>query len=66
MDWKKIISDIIGAGYTQDDIALVARIKQPSVSQIANGSTSNPSWFVGNEILKLHKRAMRRQKSCAQ
>lgn len=66
MDWKKIIAEIIWAGYTQDDIALVAGIKQPSVSQIANGLTANPSWHVGNEILKLHRRALRRQKACDQ
>lgn len=66
MDWKKIIAEIMWAGYTQDDIALLAGIKQPSVSAIASGKTDCPSWHVGNEILKLHKRALRRQKACVQ
>ena len=65
MNWKKLISDIQAAGHSQGWIASELGIKQPSVSDIANGNTKNPTWVVGNNIVKLHRRVMRSRAKAA-
>ena len=59
MNWQKLISDIQAAGHSQGWIASELGIKQPSVSDIANGNTKNPTWAVGDKLVKLHRRVMR-------
>ena len=59
MNWQKLIYDIQAAGHSQGWIASELGIKQPSVSDIANGNTKNPTWAVGDKLVKLHRRVMR-------
>lgn len=59
MNWQKLISDIQAAGYSQGWIASELGIKQPSVSDIANGNTKEPKWKVGDGLKRLHRRVMR-------
>lgn len=62
MDWKTLLSDIAKAGYSQSEIADELGIRQPSVSDIANGKTKSPSWVVGDRIIKLHRKAEQRKR----
>lgn len=66
MNWQNIVSDILAAGYTQADIAIIAGVKQPSICDIATGKTKSPSWGVGDALIRLHRRVQRRQKAFAQ
>ena len=65
MNWKKLISEIQAAGHSQGWIASELGIKQPSVSDIANGNTKEPKWVVGNKLVKLHRRVMRANRRAA-
>lgn len=58
MDWKNIIAVICDAGYTQAEIADFVGISQPSVCDIANGKTKNPSWLVGNALIRMRRKAL--------
>ena len=58
MDWKKIISEITEAGYTQVEIAKIIGVRQPSVSDIATGRTRRPSWEIGDGLMRLHRKVV--------
>lgn len=54
MDWKIIIAEIQRHGQmTQAQIATVVDCGQATVSDLANGSTKQPSYSLGDSLLKL-------------
>lgn len=65
MNWKTIIAELNAAGLSQGKIADLLCISQPSVSDIANGKTKNPSWQIGDALLKLHRKEVRRARAKA-
>jgi len=61
MNWTKIIADLIESGFTQAEIGKTVGLTQPSIAGIADGSTKSVKWEVGQKILSIHKRAMRKR-----
>lgn len=47
-------------GLTQEGIAAEVGITQPSVSALATGKVSNPSFDVGSKLMKLHAKTSRK------
>ena len=60
MLWTQLIRELREAGLTQEDIAASIGVSQPSVSDLANGKTKNPSFEVGDKLRALHKRISRK------
>lgn len=61
MDWKNIIKEIQACGMRQTEIADACKCSQSLVSAIGNGTRVNPQHAVGQAILSLHKRELRRR-----
>lgn len=55
MNWKQLISDLQSAGFTQVQIAAKCGCSQGTVSDIANGRTTNPSASIGLALVAMHK-----------
>lgn len=55
MDWKSLISDLKGAGVTQQEIGAAVGLSQPAVSDLARGRTHEVSWGVGQKLIALHE-----------
>lgn len=53
MDWKKLLSDLQAAGYTQTRIAERCEVSQSTVSDLARGATKQPSFDFGSRLLAL-------------
>ena len=54
-NWQLLISDLLESGMTQQAIADVVGIKQPSLRSIWIGDTKNPTHPVGEKIIELHQ-----------
>ena len=60
MTWVELIRDLKAAGLTQEAIASDVGISQPSVSALARGTVTRPSFEVGDKLMRLHARTKRR------
>ena len=60
MTWKTLISDLQRAGLTQVQIAQICGCGQSAISKLAIGPDRTPSFPVGQALLALHKKTMRR------
>lgn len=58
MDWKTIIAELQQLGYTQPDIAKKCHCAQPTISDLAQGKTTEPRYSLGQALGKLHRQAM--------
>ena len=57
MDWKNIIADIQRHGkLTQSQIAVKVECGQATISDLANGSTKQPSYSLGAALLQVLER----------
>lgn len=63
--WKKLIQDLIDSGMTQAEIGREINYKQASVSDLYNEVTKVPRWDVGDALMKLHAKQMRRARRAA-
>lgn len=61
MDWKRLLSDLTSAGLTQAEIALAVGVTQSSISDLARGTTTRPSFELGNKLVQFHARRMKRK-----
>lgn len=52
-DFAQIVRDLKVKGYTQSDLAAACGIGQSSISDIATGTTKDPSYSVGAKLLRL-------------
>lgn len=55
MDWKQMIAELRGRGWTQQQIALHVGSSQASVSDLGSGKTLNPTYALGKGIEDLHR-----------
>jgi hypothetical protein len=62
MNFQNIILDLQRAGFSQDYIAKLCGCVQGTISAIALGKTTNPTFSVGFELQKLHRRHCRNGK----
>ena len=60
MDWTQIIRDLMAAGLTQIEIARRIGASQALVSALLNGKRRSPNWKLGDSLIKLHARTMRK------
>ncbi|WP_315384729.1 helix-turn-helix transcriptional regulator [Microvirgula aerodenitrificans] len=61
MDWQKIIRDLIEHGLTQNEISAAADISQSHISAILNGKRLQPSWAIGERLIRLHRKVTKRK-----
>ena len=62
MNWKQLIADIRSRGATLAEIAKTCGFASPGhVHDVANGRQPGVMWEVGDALIKLHKRVMRRK-----
>ena len=54
MDWKKVLEDLAGAGYTQVRLAEQCACSQSTISAIARGETKDPAHSIGEVLKALH------------
>lgn len=55
MDWQLIIADIQKRGLSQSQIATYCRCGQATISDLAKGKTKQPSFLLGQALMKLVK-----------
>lgn len=66
MDWKNIIAEIQRHGQlTQAQIAEKVVCGQATVSDLANGTTKQPNFLLGQNLMALHKKVSRKSKQPA-
>lgn len=56
MDWKALIADLANAGWTQPQIAEACKCTQPTISDLANGKTTDPRHALGERLRTLHRK----------
>lgn len=54
MDWKKMISELSGAGYTQARIAQELGKAQSWVADVAKGRYADLKWSDGQKLIAFH------------
>lgn len=54
IDWVRVVSDLIQAGYTQSELADICGVGQSAISQILRRVTSEPRYSTGAALLRLH------------
>lgn len=57
MDWQSLIKELRAAGYTQVQIGELCGCAQTTISDLARGTTTNPSFTVGTKLLELQQKA---------
>lgn len=62
MDWKKIASQLLADGWTQAELARECDCSQPSISDIANGITSEPKASIALKLLELQSAKQPRER----
>ncbi len=61
MNWKHIISDIRQAGATLDQIAEECGFaSRGHVHDVFTGKQGEPRWSIGNQLLVMHRKALRK------
>ena len=60
MNWKTLIQDLLNTGRTQAEIAAKIGVSQPSIVDLLQSKTKSVRWEVGNELIKFHKKVMRK------
>jgi len=60
MNWPELLSDLT-AEMTQAQIAAFVGVNQSSISDLARGRTSKPSFEIADKLRALHKRVQRRK-----
>lgn len=60
LDPKARILDLCQAGLTQTEIGQAIGLSQPAVSDLVRGRTTTVQWEVGQALLALHAKHMRR------
>lgn len=55
MNWTKILADIFAAGQTQMAVAEHCGCGQSTISELARGVTTKPSFDLGQKLIELHK-----------
>lgn len=60
MNWENLIRELRSFGLTQEGIASAIGVKQPTISALATGKATNPSFDVGDKLRSLHKRMSRK------
>lgn len=65
MDWPRILKDLSDRGLTQQQIAEKCGVAQGTVSDLARGTSKNPSFQFGRALLDLHKATQPRRTRAA-
>lgn len=61
MKWNTVIADIQAyRGWTQPQVARAAGCAQATISDLATGKTTEPRFALGQQLLKLHRAALRK------
>jgi transcriptional regulator with XRE-family HTH domain len=61
MNWPELIQDLRAAPMTQAQIAVFVGVDQSTISDLARGRTSKPSFETADKLRALHKRVQRRK-----
>lgn len=56
MDWKKLLQEILAAGWSQAQIGAEIGVKQPTISGLLNGDQTDMRWSIGERLRQLHHR----------
>lgn len=63
MDWSNIISELVAAGVKQVQIAEACDTSQGYISDLLNGKSKQPSWRIGDTLIRLHEQTVRGTKA---
>jgi predicted XRE-type DNA-binding protein len=63
MNWNQLIKDIQDTGFSQVQIATHCGCGQATISELARGITVQPSYAIGQALVALHKRVLRKVKA---
>lgn len=65
MNWESLIRELRDFGLTQQSIASSVGVTQPTISALAAGKATKPSFELGNKLVQLHARTKRKQPKAA-
>jgi transcriptional regulator with XRE-family HTH domain len=54
MDWKKLLSEISGAGLTQKEVADYCGCSQSTISELSRGEIKEPAHSLGEKLIECH------------
>jgi transcriptional regulator with XRE-family HTH domain len=57
MDWKSLIAELHKHGFTQPQIAAICGCGQATISDLANGKTTEPRHSLGEDLRRLLEKA---------
>lgn len=60
-DFNQIVTDLNSAGLTDREIARQVRCTQPTISRMKGELTVDPRYALGDALVRLHRKIMRRQ-----
>jgi hypothetical protein len=63
--WKEIVAEILDTGLTQVEVAARCNTTQGHVSSMLRGIKRHPSWELGDKLLSLHRRIVKRRRKAA-
>lgn len=55
MNWKEVIAALTAAGYTQAQIAERCKCAQPTINDLATGTTKDPRDSLGQALRAMHE-----------
>ena len=61
-DFVKLLTELQGAGYTDQQVAEAAEIDRTMITRLRTGNRDQPKYDAGKAIVELHKKATRRSK----
>ena len=63
MNWTNLLTELFSSGMTQAAIADFCGCGQSTISELARGVTSSPSFELGQNLLRLQAKAKRQKKA---
>ena len=61
MSWQVVISDLVAAGMTQEEIAKDANCSQAFVSDLKNGNRKDCRYEIGAALVALHEKVLKQK-----
>jgi hypothetical protein len=61
MNWIKLITELMDCKIRQATISREIGLSQPAIVDLLKSKTLTVKWEVGDKLIKLHKRVMRKK-----
>lgn len=60
MDWKNLVMETLSTGMGKSELSRESGLSVPAVYDLLSGSTKSVKWEVGQKLIRIHRRAMKK------